>query len=208
MANKSQVIEALAERLGDRKLAAEALDGLVDFIVRTVKGGERVTITGFGSFEKRARAARTARNPRTGETIQVAGTEIPAFRPGAMFREVVSGTRNLPRLAAERASEVLKAAAEMVAPADPEPVAAVIEEPAPGAPVADEPKKKAKKAKKSKKAEKAAVAEAERIAAEAAALAEAEKAAAEAAEKAAKKAAAKGKKKDAAKGKKKVKAKK
>lgn len=204
MANKSQVIEALAERLGDRKLAAEALDGLVDFIVRTVKGGERVTITGFGSFEKRARAARTARNPRTGETIQVASTDIPAFRPGAMFREVVSGTRNLPRLAAERASEVLKAAAEMVAP---EPVAAVIDAPAPEAPVADEPKK-AKKAKKSKKAEKAAVAEAERIAAEAAALAEAEKAAAEAAEKAAKKASAKGKKKDTAKGKKKAKAKK
>ena len=70
--NKAQLIEALAERLsGDRKAAGTAVDGLVDVIVRTVNKGEKVNITGFGVFEKRARAARTARNPRTGESVKV-----------------------------------------------------------------------------------------------------------------------------------------
>lgn len=100
--NKAQLIDALAERLGDRKVAAEAVAGLVDVIVQTVNAGERVTITGFGVFEKRARAARTARNPRTGQTVTVEQTDVPAFRPGTLFREVVSGTRTLsPATAAE-----------------------------------------------------------------------------------------------------------
>lgn len=96
MANKTQVIEALGERLGDRKVAADALDHLVDIIVRTVESGERVTITGFGAFEKRTRAARTARNPRTGATVDVGETEVPSFRAGTMFRDVVGGKRTLP----------------------------------------------------------------------------------------------------------------
>ncbi|MGH3822991.1 MAG: HU family DNA-binding protein [Pseudonocardiaceae bacterium] len=94
--NKAQLIDALAERLGDRKVAAAAVAALVDVVVRTVNDGERVTITGFGVFEKRARAARTARNPRTGQTVPVRQTDVPAFRPGTLFREVVSGTRVLP----------------------------------------------------------------------------------------------------------------
>jgi len=75
MANKAQLIEALSERLGDKKVASEAVDGLVDIIIRTVNKGEKVNITGFGVFEKRARAARTARNPRTGETVRVGAEE-------------------------------------------------------------------------------------------------------------------------------------
>uniref|UniRef100_UPI000566BBD6 HU family DNA-binding protein n=2 Tax=Amycolatopsis TaxID=1813 RepID=UPI000566BBD6 len=82
MANKAQLIEALSERIGDKKAAAEAVDGLVDIIIRTVHKGEKVTITGFGVFEKRARAARTARNPRTGEAVRVKKTNVPAFRAG------------------------------------------------------------------------------------------------------------------------------
>ncbi len=93
--NKAQLIDALAERLGDRKLAAAAVAGLVDVVIRTVGAGERVTITGFGVFEKRARAARTARNPRTGQAVPVQQTDVPAFRPGTLFREVVSGARTL-----------------------------------------------------------------------------------------------------------------
>lgn len=104
MANKTQVIEALAERLGDKKVAAEAVDGLVDIIVRTVNKGETVTITGFGAFEKRARGARTARNPRTGESVRVKKTNVPAFRAGTMFREVVGGKRKLPKAATRRAT--------------------------------------------------------------------------------------------------------
>ncbi|HKS44045.1 MAG TPA: HU family DNA-binding protein [Amycolatopsis sp.] len=105
MANKAQLIEALSERLGDKKVASEAVDGLVDIIIRTVNKGEKVNITGFGVFEKRARAARTARNPRTGETVKVKKTNVPAFRAGTTFKDVISGAKKLPKATAvKRAS--------------------------------------------------------------------------------------------------------
>lgn len=100
MANKAQLIEALSERLGDKKVASEAVDGLVDIIIRTVNKGEKVNITGFGVFEKRARAARTARNPRTGETVRVKKTNVPAFRAGTTFKDVISGSKKLPKATA------------------------------------------------------------------------------------------------------------
>src|SRR5262245_48340144 len=102
MANKAQLIEALSERLGDKKAAGAAVDGLVDVIVRTVNKGEKVNITGFGVFEKRARAARTARNPRTGETVKVKKTTVPAFRAGTTFKDVISGAKKLPKAATSR----------------------------------------------------------------------------------------------------------
>ncbi len=98
--NKTQLIDALAERLGDKKIAAAAVAGLVDVVIRTVNGGDKVAITGFGVFERRPRAARTARNPRTGESVKVKKTTVPVFRPGTLFREVVSGARTLPRAGA------------------------------------------------------------------------------------------------------------
>jgi DNA-binding protein HU-beta len=96
--NKAQLIDALAERLGDKRTAGAAVDGIVDLIVRTVHKGERVNITGFGVFEKRARAARMARNPRTGEAVRVKKTNVPAFRAGTTFRDVIGGTKKLPKL--------------------------------------------------------------------------------------------------------------
>jgi DNA-binding protein HU-beta len=101
--NKAQLIEALAERLGDKKTASQAVEGVVDLIVRNVNKGEKVNITGFGVFEKRARAARTARNPRTGEAVKVKKTNVPAFRAGTQFKEVVGGTRKLPRATSAKA---------------------------------------------------------------------------------------------------------
>lgn len=95
--NKAQLIDSLSQRLnGDKRVAAEAVQHFVDIVVRTVEAGDHVTITGFGVFEKRARAARVARNPRTGETVRVAPTSVPAFRPGAQFKAVVSGEQELP----------------------------------------------------------------------------------------------------------------
>ncbi len=94
--NKAQLIDALAQRLnGDKRVAADAVQGVVDIVVRAVEGGDHVTITGFGVFEKRSRAARVARNPRTGDTVRVAPTSVPAFRPGAQFKAVVSGEQKL-----------------------------------------------------------------------------------------------------------------
>ena len=99
MTNKAQLIEALSERLGDdKKVAAQAVDGLVDIIIRTVNKGEKVNITGFGVFEKRARAARTARNPRTGEAVKVKKTNVPAFRAGTTFKDVIGGAKKLPKV--------------------------------------------------------------------------------------------------------------
>jgi DNA-binding protein HU-beta len=90
--NKTQLVDALAERLGDRRTAAAAVEGLLETIVDTVRSGQTVTITGFGVFEGRARAARTARNPRTGATVAVPATTVPAFRPGMGFRTAVATT--------------------------------------------------------------------------------------------------------------------
>jgi DNA-binding protein HU-beta len=89
--NKTQLVDALAARLGDRRTAASAVDGVLDIIVDTVGSGGSVTLTGFGVFEARARAARVARNPRTGETVPVPPTTVPAFRPGTAFRTTVAG---------------------------------------------------------------------------------------------------------------------
>jgi DNA-binding protein HU-beta len=72
------------------------VDGLLDTIVAAVGAGDSVSITGFGVFEPRARAARVARNPRTGAAVDVAATTVPAFRPGAAFRAVVGGTASAP----------------------------------------------------------------------------------------------------------------
>jgi DNA-binding protein HU-beta len=109
--NKAELIDALAERIGDRKVAAAAVAGVIDVVVRTVNAGDRVTITGFGVFEKRARAARTARNPRTGQAVTVQQTDVPVFRPGALFREVVSGTRTLPAAGARSTTVTARPAA-------------------------------------------------------------------------------------------------
>src|ERR687892_2099642 len=87
--NKTQLVDALADRLGDRRTAAAAVEGLLETIVDRVRSGETGTLTGFGVFESRARAARTARNPRTGAAVDVPATTVPAFRPGAGFRAAV-----------------------------------------------------------------------------------------------------------------------
>ena len=97
MVNKAELIDTLTEKLGsDRRHATAAVENFVDTVVRAVQKGESVTITGFGVFEQRRRAARVARNPRTGETVKVKPTSVPAFRPGAQFKAVVSGAQKLP----------------------------------------------------------------------------------------------------------------
>jgi DNA-binding protein HU-beta len=90
LVNKAELIDALAERLGEKKSATVALDAVLAEIQATVTKGDKVSITGFGVFEKRTRAARMARNPRTGEAVKVKKTAVPAFRAGAGFKEMVA----------------------------------------------------------------------------------------------------------------------
>jgi DNA-binding protein HU-beta len=131
--NKAELIDALTAKLDtDRRQATAAVENIVDTIVRAVHKGESVTITGFGVFEQRRRAARVARNPRTGETVKVKPTSVPAFRPGAQFKAVVAGAQKLPadgpavkrgvaaapakRTAAKKAAPAKKAPAKKAAP--------------------------------------------------------------------------------------------
>ncbi|GAP51344.1 MULTISPECIES: HU family DNA-binding protein [Streptomyces] len=95
--NKAQLVEAIADKMGGRQQAADAVDHVLDAIVRAVVAGERVSVTGFGSFEKVDRPARYARNPQTGERVRVKKTSVPRFRAGQGFKDLVSGSKKLPR---------------------------------------------------------------------------------------------------------------
>ncbi|MBW1598145.1 HU family DNA-binding protein [Streptomyces sp. JJ38] len=95
--NKAQLVEAIQDKLGGRQQAADAVDHVLDAIVRTVCAGERVSVTGFGSFEKVQRPARYARNPQTGERVRVKKTAVPRFRAGQGFKDLVSGEKKLPK---------------------------------------------------------------------------------------------------------------
>ena len=102
--NKTQLIDALAARYeGNRKAAAHALESVLDTITREVAKGEKVAITGFGSFEKRVRDARWVRNPRTGERMKAKKTAVPKFTPGQDLKNVISGAKKLPKLTASTA---------------------------------------------------------------------------------------------------------
>ncbi|RPE40435.1 DNA-binding protein HU-beta [Streptomyces sp. Ag109_O5-1] len=95
--NKAQLVEAIADKVGGRQQAADAVDAVLDAIVRATVAGDRVSVTGFGSFEKVDRPARYARNPQTGERVRVKKTSVPRFRAGQGFKDLVSGTKKLPR---------------------------------------------------------------------------------------------------------------
>jgi DNA-binding protein HU-beta len=90
--NKSELIDAIAAHptVSDKKTAAAVLEATLNEIQTAVTKGDKVSLTGFGVFERRARAARMARNPRTGEAVKVKKTTVPAFRPGAGFKETVA----------------------------------------------------------------------------------------------------------------------
>lgn len=95
--NKAEFVDALVKHVGDRKTALTALDGVLEEIQRAVSRGDKVSFAGFGVFEKRARAARMARNPRTGEAVRVKKTVVPAFRPGQGFKDLVTGAKKMPK---------------------------------------------------------------------------------------------------------------
>ncbi|WP_162259411.1 HU family DNA-binding protein, partial [Phycicoccus sp. Soil803] len=97
--NKAELIKELESRLGSRKAASDALTAVVDVIIREVAKGGSVAITGFGTFEQAARAARTGRNPRTGASVKIKKTVVPKFRAGSAFKDVVKNPRSLPKAA-------------------------------------------------------------------------------------------------------------
>jgi len=153
--NKSQLIDALAARYeGNKKAAAHALESVLDTITREVAKGEKVAITGFGSFEKRVREARWVRNPQTGERIKAKKTSVPKFTAGADLKNVVSGAKKLPKLTLAAAMAAPGAAVKAATPAKKAP-AAKKATPAKKAPVKKAPATKATPAKKAPAAKKA-----------------------------------------------------
>lgn len=89
--NKAELIAAVAEKAGiTKKQAAETIDAVTETITNTLKTGESVLIVGFGTFEAKKKDARTGRNPKTGEPIEIAARTVPGFKPGKDFKDAVA----------------------------------------------------------------------------------------------------------------------
>lgn len=93
--NKSELVDALADRTemtkADAARAVEALFSTEDGILaKALRAGDRVQVTGFGTFEAKHRKARTGRNPRTGETIQIKASKTPSFRAGKGLKDSIN----------------------------------------------------------------------------------------------------------------------
>jgi len=88
--NKQSIVEAVHAKLGGTKVQAEsAVDTVLETIIASLKKGEEVSISGLGIFSVKMRAARTARNPRTGATVQVAAMKVPKFRAAKALKDAV-----------------------------------------------------------------------------------------------------------------------
>ncbi len=88
---KAELVELMAADAGLTKAdAARALDAFVSSVTKSLKGGKKVTLVGFGTFESRRRGARTGRNPQTGATVQIAARNVVAFKAGSKLKEAVN----------------------------------------------------------------------------------------------------------------------
>lgn len=89
--NKGELIESVANSADvSRAEATRAVDAVIDSVTQTLKSGGTVSIVGFGTFSVKKRAARTGRNPRTGETIQIAASNVPGFKAGKALKDAVN----------------------------------------------------------------------------------------------------------------------
>lgn len=89
--NKSELIDAIASSADISKASAgRALDGAVSAITDALAGGDSVSLVGFGTFAVKKREARSGRNPRTGETIQIAASNVPGFKAGKALKDAVN----------------------------------------------------------------------------------------------------------------------
>ncbi|GIX22037.1 MAG: transcriptional regulator [Gammaproteobacteria bacterium] len=88
---KTEFVDALADKANLSKAeAARALDAVLDIIAETLKAGDQVVLTGFGTFLVRTREARSGRNPRTGEVITIEAAKVPAFKAGKALKDAVN----------------------------------------------------------------------------------------------------------------------
>lgn len=89
--NKAELIDSISEKCGLSKAdAGRALNATIDSITDSLKSGGEVVLVGFGSFTVKERAARTGRNPKTGEPLVIAASKIPSFKPGKPLKDAVN----------------------------------------------------------------------------------------------------------------------
>ena len=89
--NKAELIDAVADSADLSKAAAgRALDAAIETITKALKKGDTVTLVGFGTFSVRKRAARTGRNPRTGEEIKIKASKVPGFKAGKALKDAIN----------------------------------------------------------------------------------------------------------------------
>ncbi|WP_442257865.1 HU family DNA-binding protein [Stenotrophomonas pavanii] len=89
--NKTELIDAVAEAADLTKAeSSRAVDAVVAAITKALKDGDAVTLVGFGTFQVRDRAARTGRNPKTGDTIKIAASKNPSFKAGKVLKDAVN----------------------------------------------------------------------------------------------------------------------
>ncbi len=88
--NREELVSEISKKAKvSKKEASEVLAATLETIEKAVKKGEKVTLVGFGTFERRQRAARTGRNPQTGAALKIAAKKVPAFSAGKKFKELV-----------------------------------------------------------------------------------------------------------------------
>ena len=89
--NKAELIDAVSGRTGLQKAeATKAVDAVFDAITTALKSGDGVALLGFGTFNVKARAARTGRNPRTNEPIEIPASKVPGFKAGKALKDAVN----------------------------------------------------------------------------------------------------------------------
>ena len=90
--NKEELVQEISKKAGvTQKEAVEVLNALIETVQKSVAKGKKVTLVGFGTFERRDRAARVGRNPQTGKELKIPATKVPAFSAGKRFKTVVNG---------------------------------------------------------------------------------------------------------------------
>ena len=88
--NKGELIDAVAGATGESKTSVSGVvDATLDTITAALAGGDKVTFTGFGTFERRFREARTGRNPQTGAEVPIPARNVPAFKAGKGLKDAV-----------------------------------------------------------------------------------------------------------------------
>ena len=90
--NRKELVNELATKTGCSKADAErGLGAMLEIISDTLKTGDSISLVGFGTFEVRSRAARTGRNPKTGEELKIGASKVPTFKAGATLKAAVNG---------------------------------------------------------------------------------------------------------------------